>query len=235
MTITEPTHEQVPEQASTTEKPWLFGAIGAALAVGAVVAAYLLIRFASIEAAVVVVALLLIALTVVGFLGARRGHAATFVAIALILPYLLGAVSAYASAQRVADVFSSEFSDFDEPESSGEEEPPAEDSTDSDNNEDGYDDKYYEGTNCTTISDNEAAVQECLANGGFAEGEDEEFVDPFADEVDPSLNPKKKRAAMLKDFPYHTPGEYPAEDACFEAYVTSDQTKADLEKCLKTI
>ncbi len=50
----------------------------------------------------VVVGGVLVALALVGYVGTRRGHAAPFVAAALLLPYLLAGVVGYASVQRAA-------------------------------------------------------------------------------------------------------------------------------------
>lgn len=151
-------------------RAWLFPAVGVALAIALLLAAYLLLRFASVEAAALAVTGLLIALAVAGFVSAGRGHAATFVAIALVLPYVLGAVVAYASAQRVSDEISDIFSDVTDeevPDTSFEEESPSEDFTAPDDNQDGYADDFYEGTDCTTVSSTETEFQECMANGGF--------------------------------------------------------------------
>jgi hypothetical protein len=66
-----------------------------------------------------------------------------------------------------------------------------------------------------------------LANGGI-------MRDPFDGDVDPSHNPEAKLTAILEQFPSYTEGRYPAEDACFAEYANSDQTRSDLEQCLKT-
>jgi hypothetical protein len=67
--------------------------------------------------AITVVTLILVALAVTGFLGAKRGHAAPFVAVALILPYLLAGVTAYAGTHRLAaevgDLFGADTSSSD--------------------------------------------------------------------------------------------------------------------------
>jgi hypothetical protein len=161
-----------PEPPGKNEKPWLWPTVAAGMAALTVTVTYLILRFASspVGTAILAASILLTALTILGYLGSRRGHAAPFVAVALILPYLLGGAAAYASAHRVASEFSSVLGgeDF----SAGlDEEPGAEEPVDEvatvDENEDGLDDFSYAQTDCTTIGDPESDFQECLDNGGY--------------------------------------------------------------------
>ncbi len=93
----------------------LWPGLGVGTAVLAVVSGYFIVRFAPspIEIATVVVLVLLAALGTFGFLGTRRGHAATFVAIALVLPYVLFGTLTYASAQRASSEIGSILDDED--------------------------------------------------------------------------------------------------------------------------
>lgn len=88
--------------------PW----VGGLLAVGTVAAAYLSLRYAPspIETALIVVTVALLVLAVIGFLGSRRGHAAIFVAVALILPYVLAGAAFLAVAQRASSALDDAFS-----------------------------------------------------------------------------------------------------------------------------
>lgn len=84
--------------------PWLWPALGIGTAVVTTAAAYLILRFAPypVETAFVVVPLLLIALAALGYVATTRGQAAPFVAIALLLPYLLIGALTYAGADRAS-------------------------------------------------------------------------------------------------------------------------------------
>lgn len=75
-------------------------------------AAYVSLRYAPspIETALVVVTVALLALAVIGFLGSRRGHSAIFVAVALILPYILAGAAFLAIAQRASSALNDAFS-----------------------------------------------------------------------------------------------------------------------------
>ncbi|MGJ9424011.1 hypothetical protein [Aeromicrobium sp. CF3.5] len=98
------------------KKPsWLWPALGVGTAVVTVVASYLIVRFAPspIEFATLVLTVLLAILATFGYLGTKRGHAATFVALALVLPYLLIGTLAYASLERGASEVESIFEDDD--------------------------------------------------------------------------------------------------------------------------
>ncbi len=93
----------------------LWPGLGVATAVLAVVSSYFVLRFAPspVEITVVLLVILLGALAAFGFIGTNRGHAATFVAIALVLPYVLIGVVTYASAQRASSELESVFDDSD--------------------------------------------------------------------------------------------------------------------------
>jgi hypothetical protein len=165
-----PAHDAPSDKRTSASKVWTLA--GVALAVAAVAATYVIIRFVSSPAktAIIVVALLLIALTVVGYLGTRRGSAAGFVAVALILPYLVAGAAALASAERVADELSKLFSDT-----------PSDTPTDtpgqtSDANGDGIPDDEYAEVDCESLSTDNSAdtarVQQlCADNGGFQPGD----------------------------------------------------------------
>jgi hypothetical protein len=83
------------------------------LALTTIAATYCLLRWAPSPAitTLVVVSMLLIALATLGFFGSRRGQAAPFVVVALLLPYLLVAAAFYGGAQRVANEIDTFFSD----------------------------------------------------------------------------------------------------------------------------
>lgn len=75
---------------------------------------FVILRWAPspVETALAVGGVLLIALAVAGYLGCRRGVVAPFVAVALVMPYLLGGVAAYGGAQRAEAELSGLFSDL---------------------------------------------------------------------------------------------------------------------------
>ena len=105
-----------PPGISSNERLFLWSALGLPLLMLAVV--FVVLRWAPspIETALVVGGILLIGLAVVGYLGSRSGVVAPFVAVALLLPYLLGAVVAYGGAQRAEAELSGLFSDLGAPE-----------------------------------------------------------------------------------------------------------------------
>lgn len=94
----------------------LWPALGVVTAILTLPTAYLTLRFAPSphEVAAAAVGVLLVALTVFGYLGTKRGSAAPFVAIALLLPYLLIGTVAYAGLQRTASEIGSIFEGDDE-------------------------------------------------------------------------------------------------------------------------
>ena len=99
--------------------PWSYPALGTGTAVLTLAVAYLVLRFAPspVEIATLVVTVLLVALAAIGYLATQRGHAATFVAIALVMPYLLVGTVLYAGAQRASSEIESIFEEepgFDE-------------------------------------------------------------------------------------------------------------------------
>lgn len=98
------------------KKSWLWPTLGVATAVLTIPASYLILRFAPspVEIATLVVAVLLVALATFGYLGTKRGHAATFVAIALVLPYLLIGTVTYAALERASSEIGSIFEEGDE-------------------------------------------------------------------------------------------------------------------------
>ena len=83
---------------------WLWPALGVGTAVLTILASYLILRFAPspFEITAVVVAVLLAALAALGYVATKREHAATFVAIALVLPYLLIGTMVYAGLERAS-------------------------------------------------------------------------------------------------------------------------------------
>src|SRR4051812_37090633 len=91
---------------------WILIAVGLALAILA--AEYLILRFVAspILPVFLVVSALLLALAVSGYLGSRRGHAAPFLAVALILPYLIVGVGTLGTYQRVKDEVGTWFDDL---------------------------------------------------------------------------------------------------------------------------
>jgi hypothetical protein len=169
-TVVEPP-EQTP--AGRDRRAFLWPAIGTALAVLALVTEFCIIRWVSSPFGTVLLTLsaILIALAAVGYLGTRQGHAAPFVVIALILPYLIGGVGAYASAQRVSSALGGIFgdtsasSDSSSSDGTGTVEGSPDDITD--DNGDGVDDLQYSGADCKTdIEGGQQQWTECLANGG---------------------------------------------------------------------
>ncbi|WP_375003881.1 hypothetical protein [Aeromicrobium sp. CTD01-1L150] len=100
------------------ESPWFWPALGVGTAVITLVASYFILRFAPSpgEIATLVLAVLLVVLATLGYLATKRGRAATFVAIALVLPYLLIGTVAYAALERASSELSSIFDDESEPE-----------------------------------------------------------------------------------------------------------------------
>ena len=158
------------EQKPATTKPrspyvWLAWALPATT----LVAVFCILRWAPspVETAIIVGGVLLIGLAVIGYFGCRRGVVAPFVSVALILPYLLGGVSAYASASRVSDELNGL---FDASGSSAEGGPEAAEF--SDENGDDVPDDAYTGMSCGDINETSYGSEwknsqdECLANGG---------------------------------------------------------------------
>jgi hypothetical protein len=88
--------------------------LGVGLPILTLVAVFVILRWAPspVETALVVGSILLIGLAVVGYLGSQSGVVAPFIAVALLLPYLLGAVVAYGGAQRAEAELSALFSDL---------------------------------------------------------------------------------------------------------------------------
>lgn len=97
------------------KKTWLLPVLGVATAVLIVAVPYPILRFAPapVEVMAATVIVLLIVLAVLGYFATKRGQAAAFVVIALLLPYALFSVVAAGSAERLSDEFSSLF-DLDE-------------------------------------------------------------------------------------------------------------------------
>lgn len=97
------------DDRSTQILRWLSLVLPAA----AVISIYVILRWAPspVEVAAVIGGLLVIGLSVAGYLGARRGVLAPYVAVALVLPYLLAAATIYGSASRVSDELEDFFSD----------------------------------------------------------------------------------------------------------------------------
>lgn len=100
---------------SRSDSPWFWPGLGVGTCVLALAAAYLIIRFSPAPGwvALGVVGALVVGLAMLGFLATRRGQAAAFVAIALLMPYLLVGVVFYAGAQRTVDEVDSFFEDDD--------------------------------------------------------------------------------------------------------------------------
>lgn len=96
---------------SGSDSPWFWPGLGVGTCVLALAAAYLIIRFSPAPGwvALGVVGALVVGLAALGFLATRRGQAAAFVAIALLMPYLLVGVVFYAGAQRTVDEVGSYF------------------------------------------------------------------------------------------------------------------------------
>jgi hypothetical protein len=174
------------EQPPTSERPehlkrsGLWPTLAGGLTVLILLSAYLILRLMSspIGTAILVVSMLLTILTIVGYLGAKRGHVAPFIAVALILPYLLGGTAIYASAQRVESELSGLFSSSqtDTSDESTLDENPDTDLPESeqggpndfvDESGDGLDDRSFEGVNCNNSLPYPGYVEECLANGGI--------------------------------------------------------------------
>lgn len=115
-----PAHDDSPTTptsptTSRTDSPWFWPGLGVGTAAVALLAAYLILRFSPAPGWVAfgVVGALLVGLAVAGYLATRRGQAAAFVAIALLLPYMMIGVVSYAGTQRVADEVSSFLEDED--------------------------------------------------------------------------------------------------------------------------
>jgi hypothetical protein len=140
-----------------------FTALALGLSLLILVAAFALLRWAPspVETTIVVVSILLVGLTVAGYLGTRRGHAAPFVAVALLLPYLLAGVVAWGAAQRAASELEAFFG-------AGEDSGTPMDVGLSDENGDGVDDLEFLGADCTMMfPEMGQEFDECLANGGL--------------------------------------------------------------------
>lgn len=166
---------------------WGWDVAGLVLALVTVGAAYGLARSAlGVQEQILIIAGLLLALAVLAYLASRAGRAAAFVALAILLPYLLAGAYAYGQAQRLAnaieDVFGEETvevpeeiypEDYPEPESNQMNEPPEgyvplepnPDATGADLNDDGIPDDAYEGQVC--MSESSGEVQLCAMNGGL--------------------------------------------------------------------
>ncbi len=95
---------------------WVLPAFGVGTAVVTLLAAYLILRFAPspFEIATVAVAVLLAALAALGYVATKREQAAAFVAIALVLPYLLIGTVAYAGLGRASSEIGSIFEEGDQ-------------------------------------------------------------------------------------------------------------------------
>lgn len=95
----------------------LWPALGVGTAVATIPTAYLILRFAPspVEVAVLTLGVLLVALATFGYLATKRGSAAVFVAIALVLPYLLLATMALAGLERASSEIGEIFGGDDEP------------------------------------------------------------------------------------------------------------------------
>ena len=101
------------------ERSSLLPSLGVGVAVLLVVVPWLILRFAPspVEVTIAVIAVLLIVLTTLGYLATRRGQGAAFVAIALVLPYLVATSVIHASAARASSELESIFDEdelFDE-------------------------------------------------------------------------------------------------------------------------
>lgn len=136
---------------------------------------------------ILVIAGLLLLLAVLAYLASRAGRSAVFVAIAILLPYLLAGAYAYGAYNRVAnaleDVFGTDDTSIEVPEEIYPEETepesdvmtqapedyvplaPNPDATGADLNEDGIPDDAYEGQVC--MSESSGEVQLCAMNGGL--------------------------------------------------------------------
>lgn len=88
----------------------LFSLLAGGLSLFALILAYVVMRWSPSPVVVTSFAVgsVLVALAVAAYLGTRRGHAAPFLAVAILLPYALAGVLSYASVQRAT----SEFEDF---------------------------------------------------------------------------------------------------------------------------
>lgn len=106
---TEQDHEATSETSSPKvgwrEPHLLFPLLAGGLGIAAIALAYIVMRWgpSPIETTVVVVGGVILALAIAAYLGARQGHAAPFLAVAILLPYALTGVLAYASVQRAAN------------------------------------------------------------------------------------------------------------------------------------
>jgi hypothetical protein len=167
MSTTEVPEVPGPTRNTGRQRVYLWLAIG--LPVLILVAVFAILRWAPspVETALVVGGLLLVGLSVAGYLGCRHGVVAPYIAVALILPYLLGAVAVYGSASRVSDELGSLFDEggVTSGEGGGSWEF-------KDENDDGVADDTYSGMKCGDItradygSEWESVKEECLANGG---------------------------------------------------------------------
>ena len=89
-------------------------ALGVGTAVLTIVTAYLILRFVpsySVEITALAVAVLLVALAAFAYRATKQEQAATFVAIALVLPYLLIGAVAFAGLERASSEIESFFED----------------------------------------------------------------------------------------------------------------------------
>jgi hypothetical protein len=104
--MAEPLNPETSRQPTTgiQDRAWFWPALGAGVALAMLVSTYLIIRNASDPFAVVaaVMFFLVIGLGVVTFLGVRRGFIAPFVTIAVVLPFVFGAVLYQATVDRVS-------------------------------------------------------------------------------------------------------------------------------------
>lgn len=117
--------DQTVRTTSSQDRSPLLPLLGVVVAVLLVAAPWLILRFAPspVEVTIAVVVVLLIALATLGYLAASRGQGAAFVAIALVLPYLVLASVVHGSAARASselesifdedDLFDENFSDED--------------------------------------------------------------------------------------------------------------------------
>lgn len=99
------------ERTSRADAAWFWPGLGIGTSAVTLLVGYLVLRFSPspVEVALGVVGALLVVLAVLGFLATKRGQAPVFVAIALLMPYLLFGVVTYGGAQRAADEVGSYF------------------------------------------------------------------------------------------------------------------------------
>lgn len=107
--------DQTVRTSASQDRSFLLPLLGVGVAVLLVVVPWLILRFAPspVEVTIAVVVVLLIALTTLGYLASRRGQGAAFVAIALVLPYLVAASVIHASAARASSELESIFDEDD--------------------------------------------------------------------------------------------------------------------------